>query len=290
MEIENTHNPEIHFTNEQEIKAVIERMKKDGADKLHVLADFDNTLTLAHVDDKPVPSMVSILRDGDYLTPDYAAKAHALYNHYAPMEHDLSIPKEDRKKAMAQWWGTHFKLLIESGLTKEVVKRAIDSGKIKFRDGVLQFLEALKGNNVPIIIMSSSALGGDAIESCLKKEGHYFDNITIISNTFIWDEKGRAVGTHEPHLHAMSKEETIINNFPIYEEIKHRPNVILLGDTLGDVGMAVGFPYDNLIKIGFLNKDAQKRLDDFQKYYDITITNDGTFEYVNEVLQKILNN
>ncbi len=163
-------------------------------------------------------------------------------------------------------------------------------GKIKFRDGVLQFLEVLKGNNVPIIIMSSSALGGDAIESCLKKEGHYFDNITIISNTFIWDEKGRAVGTHEPHLHAMSKEETIINNFPIYEEIKHRPNVILLGDTLGDVGMAVGFPYDNLIKIGFLNKDAQKRLDDFQKYYDITITNDGTFEYVNEVLQKILNN
>lgn len=266
----------------------IKKMRNDGAAKLHILADFDNTLTRAYVDGKPVPSMVSILRDGGYLTPDYAAKAHALYDHYAPIEFDLSIPKENRTKAMEEWWNTHFKLLIDSGLTKSEVKKAIESGKIQFRDGVLQFLETLKRNNIPIIIMSSSALGGDAIESCLKKENHYFDNITIISNTFIWDEYGKAIGTRKPHLHAMSKEETIINNFPIYEEIKHRPNVILLGDTLGDVGMVVGFAYNRLIKIGFLNKDIDKRLKDFQQHYDITITNDGTFDYINKLLQEIL--
>lgn len=287
MEKESNQNT-IEITNPEKLEQSIEEMKKDGAEKLHILTDFDRTLTTAKVDGKSMPSLISILRDGNYLTPDYAAKAHALYNHFAPIEQDLSLTKEERKKAMEEWWRTHFKLLIKSGLTKSEVNQAIDSGKIKFRDGALQFLETLHKNNVPVVIMSSSALGGEAITRYLKKENYYFDNISIISNSFIWDEQDKAVGVQEPIIHGMGKDETMIQNFPVFNQVEKRPNVLLLGDSEGDVGMVEGFDYKNLIKIGFLNEDVSKHLKHFKEHYDLTITNDGTFEYVNNLLKQIL--
>ena len=278
----------IEISNPEKLKETTEEIKKDGPDKLHILTDFDRTLTTAKVDGKSMPSLISILRDGNYLTPDYAAKAHALYNHYAPIEKDLSIPFAERKKAMEEWWRTHFKLLIKSGLTKSEMDKAIGSGKIKFRDGVQQFLKTLHKANVPVIIMSSSALGGEAITRYLKKSGHYFDNIKVISNSFNWDEQGVATSVQEPIIHGLGKDETMIKDFPFFDDVKKRPNVILLGDSEGDTGMVEGFDYNNLIKIGFLNEDVNKHIEHFKKLYDITITNDGTFEPVNNLLSKIL--
>ena len=99
METENRNITEMHLNNEEKLKETIEKMKADGPDRLHVLADFDRTLTMAHVDGKSIPSMISILRDGNYLTPDYAAQAHALYNHYAPIESDPNVSKKDKYKS-----------------------------------------------------------------------------------------------------------------------------------------------------------------------------------------------
>ena len=276
------------ITNQSLLQEVITRMKQEGAKKLHILTDFDRTLTTATVDGKPVPSLISILRNGNYLTPDYAAKAHALYNHYAPIETDLTIPTAERKQAMEAWWRAHFKLLIESGLNKTEVNRAIDAGHIRFRDGVKQFLETLAKNDIPVIIMSSSALGGEAIEWSLKKAGYYFNNITVISNGFIWNEHEQAVGVQEPIIHGLSKDETAIQSFPIFEHIKDRPNVLLLGDNISDLGMVTGFNYQSIIKIGFLNENIDRYLPDFQQHYDLTITNDGTFAAVNNLLQQII--
>ena len=76
-----------------------------------------------------------------------------------------------------------------------------------------------------------------------------FDNIDIISNAFDWDENGEAIAAREPIIHSFNKDETVVHNFPIYEEIKDRRNVLLLGDGLGDADMANGFDYENIIKI-----------------------------------------
>lgn len=289
METEHTRPGEqVYIANEEKFAETLERIKQDGPDRLHILADFDRTLTTAYVDGKPIPSMISMLRDGNYLTPDYAAQAHALYNHYAPIETDPTVPKTEKKKAMDEWWRTHFALLIKCGLTKSEVLKAIESGKIKFRSGVLEFLETLHQKNIPLIIMSSSAMGGEAIDLYLKKAGHYFDNINIISNSFIWNEAGTAVGVQEPVISGMNKDETLVKNFPFFNQIKDRPNVLLLGDSEGDIGMVEGFDYNNLIKIGFLNEKAEEHLPAYQKLYDLTITNDGSFTPVNNLLKQII--
>ncbi|MBU2415738.1 hypothetical protein KKH86_00740 [Patescibacteria group bacterium] len=71
------------------------------------------------------------------------------------------------------------------------------------------------------------------------------------------------------------------------ELIKNRKNVLLLGDSFGDTEMINGFDYDNLIKIGFLNENVKENLEEYKKNYDVVILNDGSMEYVNDLLNEI---
>jgi len=82
----------------QNIQDTINTFKKQGVDKLHVLADFDQTLTKSFINGKHVPSIISILRDNNYLTPDYPDKAKALYAKYHPIEIDPNVSLEEKRK------------------------------------------------------------------------------------------------------------------------------------------------------------------------------------------------
>ena len=246
----------------EEIKVAI---KKDGAERLHVLADFDRTLTTAFVDGKSVPSLISILRDGNYLTSDYAEKAHALFDKYHPIEIDPNVPRKDKEVAMEEWWRTHFKLLIESGLERNDLEKAVASGKVKLRKGFVEFADFLNKHNIPLVIMSSSGLGSESIALYLKQAGKLYNNVHIVCNEYEWDEAGRAVGVREPIIHALNKYETAIQDYPAFQVVKDRKNVILLGDGVDDIGMVQGFDYDNLATIGFLNDKVEQHLEHYKK-------------------------
>ena len=95
-------------------------------------------------------------------------------------------------------------------------------------------------------------MGKESISLYLQKEKKLYDNIHIISNSYEWDKDGYAKKVITPIIHVMNKDETIVKNFPFFMDIKNRKNVLLLGDSLGDIEMTTGFEYNNLIKIGFL--------------------------------------
>jgi 5'-nucleotidase len=92
--------------------------------------------------------------------------------------------------------------------------------------------DSLYDKKIPLLILSASGLGYDSIYYCLKHENKLYDNIDIISNDFVRDEDGKAIGVREPIIHSFNKDETVVKNFPIYEEIKDRKNILLLGDGL----------------------------------------------------------
>lgn len=260
-----------------------------GKEKVHILADFDGTLTNAFINNEKVPSIISVLRDGSYLSPGYSRKAHELYNKYHIFENDHKISKNDKKRLMEEWWRKHFELLIKSGLNKRDIEEVVKSPKIKLREGFPQFLDILDKNNIPLIIMSSSGLGKESIYLKLKQDNKLYDNIYIISNSFNWDEKGNAVSINEPIIHGANKDETLISIMPdALKAVKDRGNVILLGNSLGDADMAEGFDYDNLIKFGFLNDNIEDNLDDYKKIYDAVIINDSSFDFITSFLKDIL--
>jgi HAD superfamily hydrolase (TIGR01544 family) len=276
------------ITNQKNFEELKEKFKKDGVEKLHVLADFDKTLTYAFVDGKKIASLVSVLRDNDYLTPDYPEKAHALFNKYYPIEKDLNISIEEKKKAMKRWWTEHFDLLIQSKLNIKDIEKAVENQDVKLRDGCIELLNFMKDNNIPLVILSSSGLGKESIKLYLEKRNFLFDNINIISNSFIWNKEGYAVDVKKPVIHTLSKNETVVRDFPeIFEKVKDRKNVILLGDSVSDTEMIAGFDYDNLIKIGFLNEDIQSNLAEYKKAFDVIIIKDSSVDFLNDLLKEI---
>ncbi len=281
-------NNNILIPNPERLAQIKKAITNGRPEKIHILSDFDRTLTTAFVDGKPVPSLVSLLRDGHYLTPDYAPQSQTLYNKYHPIEIDPNIPLTEKKKVMKEWWETHFDLLIKSGLNKKDLAKAVQSGVVKFRTGVFEFLDFLHQYQIPLVIMSSSGLGGDTVSQYLQNAGKLYDNIYIIGNSFDWDNNGYAMAVKKPIIHSMNKDETIVRDFPVFEKIKERKNVILLADNLEEVGMIERFEYDNLIKIGFLNEKIEENLEPFKKNYDVVILNDGSFEFVNEMMNEII--
>lgn len=279
---------DVIINDEKWLEGLKAKFKAGGVENLHVLSDFDRTLICAFVEGRNVPSLISILRDGDYINSGYRKKAHELYNKYHPIEIDPLIPLQEKKKAMKEWWTTHFELLIECGLERQDVKRVVETGWVKLRQGAFEFFELVYKNNVPLVIMSSSGLGGESIKLFLKKQGCFYPNIYLVSNDFEWDENGKAIKVKKPIIYQFNKDETVVKDFPFFEKIKNRKNVLLLGDSIGDVDMIIGFDYDNLIKIGFLNEAVEQNLSEYQKNFDVVLLNDASFDFINDLLKNMI--
>jgi 5'-nucleotidase len=186
-------------------------------------------------------------------------RKHMLFfNKYHPIEINPDIPLKDKKKAMEEWWKSHIKLMIESGLSKSDLEDIIKNGPLKFREGVFEFLDILYKNSIPLVIISASGCG-DAIPMFFEKYNKNYSNIYYITNFFNWEKNGKAVSFKGPIIHSMNKDEEVIKRFPkIYLKIKNRRNVVLLGDNVEDILMIHGFNYKNLLKIGFLNNEVKE--------------------------------
>jgi len=272
----------IKIKNKEEFNKKINNLKADGINSLHIMSDFDNTLTKS----EKTKSMMAILRDDEYLTPDYPEKARNLYNKYHPFEIDPKLNLKEKSKKMLEWWGTHIKLLVASGMNKEVIDDIIKRKRIHIRDGFFEFAEILSINKIPFLIFSSGL--GDFIKEYLKSENKLTKNIHIISNFFDFDKNGIAKGYKSKILHTFNKREAEIKNTPYYEEIKERKNIILLGDSLGDLQMSKGLEHDCILRIAFLAKDEEKHLDKFMESYDLIISQDGSMAEVNNIIKQII--
>jgi cytosolic 5'-nucleotidase 3 len=263
---------------------------KDGASSIHIISDFDATLTYRFVDNEKVPSIISILRNEGYLTKDYPQKAHALFNKYHPLEISLKLSQTKKKKDMLEWWTKHYELLIKSKLHLKDIHKAVKSNTIKLRKGAPELLELLNKNNIPTIILSATGLGGESISQKLLEDKIMYNNIHIISNSFKFDKEGYVIEVNKPIIHSMNKDETVIAKMPFFSQIKNRKNVILLGDKISDIEMITGFKYNNILKIGFLNEHIEEQLDQFKQNYDIIIKNDSDMTYVVDLIKQILKN
>lgn len=275
----------IIITNPEKISAAKHKISQDGKDKLMVVSDFDKTLTSCFVDGHKIASLISILRDEKYLTPDYPARAQALYDEYHPLEIDPNISIEAKKSAMHDWWSRHYELLVASGLSRSDLKKVSESKKIALRPGAPEFLDLLNIHRIPLLILSSAGMGTETIALYLERFGKLTDNVHIASNSFLWRDE-RVVGAAKPLIHTFNKDFTAVKQFPFYEKLEQRRNLILLGDGLGDAEMLNGFEYDTVIKIGFLNETSKGELANFKKEYDIIILNDGSMDSIVDVFVK----
>jgi hypothetical protein len=118
-------------------------IQEAGKAACFIISDFDRTLTYGTFNGKKTPSIISLLRDGNHLSEDYAEKAHQLFDHYHAIECDSSLPLEYRKAQMQEWREKHDQLLIDSKLRLSDLKDIATNEHLQLRNGVKDCLNKL---------------------------------------------------------------------------------------------------------------------------------------------------
>jgi HAD superfamily hydrolase (TIGR01544 family) len=248
-----------------------------------ILADFDKTITKAYVNGIEIPSIKSLISRNHYLSEEYTIEADRLFAIYSKIEKDISLDYDYRLKSMQEWWEKNFKIMIQYGLTKQIIDKLSQVELIQLREGAKEFFTKLNQFQIPLIIISASG-AGEVIPHFFKNNNILFNDQYFIVNKFIWDKSDTAVDIQKPFIHSMNKSSltTRLNEIPT--NIATTENIILLGDGVEDIQMAKNFNYKNILKIGFYNYNDSTYIEEYQKRFDIVVPKNGGFKVVNEVL------
>ena len=189
---------------------------------------------------------------------------------------------------MIEWWNKSFELCVESGITKEDLKEIVQNSTVHLKKDCDWFFYTLERCNIPFLVFSAGL--GDIIQEWIIQQLGSFKNMKIISNFMKFDNKTNQIsGFNENIIHIFNKNEGAINDKEYEEFIENRCNLILLGDSVGDVDMSVGFNnLKSILKIGFLNEHEDDLLSKYMDIYDIVLIKDSTFEIPNAILRSVI--
>lgn len=80
--------------------------------------------------------------------------------------------------------------------------------------------------------------------------------LTLFVGSFIL--QGILRGFKGELIHVYNKHDGALRNTEYFKQVKENCNIILMGDSMGDLSMADGVPnVENILKIGFLNDKVQ---------------------------------
>lgn len=89
-------------------------------------------------------------------------------------------------------------------------------------------------------------------------------------------------------IHVFNKNENSVQDPEYFNVIQSRNNVILLGDSPGDLTMADGLKNPGqIIKIGFLNSNIDALLERYLNMFDIVLIDDQTMSVPYEIVKLV---
>jgi HAD superfamily hydrolase (TIGR01544 family) len=259
-----------------------EKIKEGGVDNLHIVADFDRTLTRSVRADGGVNTSLSTL--WLFMPDEYIRRARELFAKYRPIETDLKMPRDEKQKHMLEWIQNWQKNCIELGFTRNTVERMVKSKILMPRPGFKEFFRAAKEYNVPVLIFSAGL--GDLIREYLMYHDSYSQNSHIISNFAKFNEEGKCIGWNDDIVSSMNKDESHALYTPWKSEITTRRNVLLLGDHDADIHMVDGNKHDTVLSVGFLNNE-RTHLERHKNTFDVVVIQDEGLDVPIKILRSI---
>jgi len=193
----------------------------------------------------------------------------------------------DKYKKMDECWNRYNQAYIDEKITRESLKTALKTLQLKFRFGIESFMNLLTVRKVPMTVISAGIT--DVIEILMDQNNLMFDCVQVLSNKMIFSEQppNYCLDFSSPPIHILNKDKVLISS-EHQSTLINRHNILLLGDSLGDLKMIHGFKYNQVLLVGFLNQDIDEKIDSYQQAYDIVITGDSDFVPINEIAQAIL--
>ncbi|ETK93356.1 HAD hydrolase, family IE [Phytophthora nicotianae P10297] len=233
--------------------------------------------------------------ESEALGPQAETVAREIFEKYFPIEQSAKLTKEEKLPFMIEWWTKTHELMIQHGVSKTAVKKAVEESDITLREGFMDIFDLLARENVPTLIFSAGLY--DVIHAVLDKEYAKTPaktppkNVHVISNMMRFDENDKVVGFDGTLIHSLNKDASALVETEFWKQcqLEKRHNILLLGDSLGDSNMANGldFKEDEIVRIGFLNDGADEKLDLYLQRFDVVLTNDSSLLPVELLLHQI---
>ena len=190
---------------------------------------------------------------------------------------------------MVEWYTAANQLLQNNGIQKKMFGQFVKTSNVEFRDHTKTMLDGLNKAEVPVLVMSAG-LGDILVEVMEAFNVYHRSNTKVVSNFLSYDSEGLVTGLDGTMIHVYNKNENAIHDSEYFKGLQGRHNVILMGDSIGDLQMAEGVANPgSVLKIGFLNNmsTAEKRLPSFLSGFDLVLVDDQTMSVPMDLLAQI---
>jgi len=272
----------------ENVDAKMRKIIEGGPESLQFIVDFDYTLSRAHKDGEPVDCSWGVLENYKELPSDYHEKVKMVKDKYYPVEIDTSISLEEKIPLMIQWYKEANGLLAESGVNRSWFPKMVAESNCELRDETKLLLNRLDEYNVPVLVLSAGL--GDLIHEIMTHFGVLHKNTALVSNFLEFNESGQVLGLKETEelIHMYNKSQSI-QKISCGDKFSGRKNVVLLGDSLGDLKMADGVKDpEAVLTVGFLNKNIEKSLETYKDNFDIVLVDDQSMDFPNALVTDLL--
>ncbi len=266
---------------------------RDGPWRLQVVADFDRTITTAFLPSgEQGESSHGMVEKCRHLSAAYRAATRACHEHYYPIETSPNLTLEQKLPLMVEWYSKVHELVVSEGFQRPFLRDAVLDARAQLRPGADALLRLCADHAVPFLIFSAG-LADVIVEFMAHRCGPLPPNAHVVANRMLWAEDGRLVGFAEPLIHMFNKNDSHTRDTPWFDEVRERDNVLLLGDSLGDVTMAHegGDDHHTVLRVGFLNeRDDDKRAKLLPKYlaaFDLLVLGDGPMDHALHLVQDV---
>ncbi|KAJ3156258.1 5'-nucleotidase, cytosolic III-like [Geranomyces michiganensis] len=192
----------------------------DGKDHLHIISDFDMTISRYWVNGERNVGSHRVLALSSRVPEEFTAASKAIFEKYYPIEISQTISHSEKVQAMVDWWSEQHELILDLKLTKDALSSMAQETHVVLRDGVQQCMQLSEELGLPLLVFSAGL--GDVIEAVLRKQELLRSNVDIISNKLHFGPDKIADRFEGKIIHTFNKDEA---NFPT-EKLGGRENVV----------------------------------------------------------------
>ncbi|KAI9020415.1 pyrimidine 5'-nucleotidase [Hyaloraphidium curvatum] len=283
------HSSSILMANRDAVQEKLFSLASGGPEALHIVADFDMTLTKYWV---PGPADGKLQRNvsshglvmrSSAMTDELRRRTDDLYRLFYPIEVSHTVPQAEKVAAMEEWWIKAHEIIMESRMKKSDIVEMVRGTVVQFRGGTDRLMDLVEQLRIPMLVFSAGL--ANVIEEILRQHDLLPPHLHIVSNQMLFSEDGTVCGFAEPLIHVFNKSEAVL---PDTMDVETRPNVLLLGDSLGDLHMSDGLKSTHVeLTLGFLNHDEDRLRQQYLDAFDIVLVGDPPMDFVTDLLEMV---
>ncbi|KAK1334779.1 hypothetical protein QTO34_004346 [Cnephaeus nilssonii] len=236
---------------------------------------------------KRCPTCHNVIDNCKLVSDECRKKLLELKEKFYAIETDPLLTVEEKFPYMVEWYTKSHRLLVEQAIPRAKLKEIVAESDVMLKEGYENFFDKLQQHSIPVFIFSAGI--GDVLEEVIRQAGVYYSNVKVVSNFMDFDDNGVLKGFKGDLIHVFNKHDGALKNTEYFNQLKDNSNIILLGDSQGDLRMADGVAnVEHILKIGYLNDKVDELLDKYMDSYDIVLVKEESLEVANSILQKIL--